>query len=568
MLWVLGSSIAAESFMVSRSQRRSLRLASFAAAVIGSASGDARATPPGPRHPAPRPPLTVTLNPTGRLILPGPVWQQPVAPVQYEVRVPAVPPQGLPTRTSPQPIAMSSVPPVGGDPSALPTPRTVSEAMGLTPSLVESEPLTVVEVSLVEALAMAGGQSPQIAFAAARLREAYADHEAARVLWLPSLRAGVSYNRHDGNLQASDGQVLDVNRSALNPGLGLGATGAGTPVLPGVYATFKTADAVFEPSAARYTVAARKAGTRVATNDTLLDTALAYQELLAAHQEVRIAEETKANANTLADLTGSFARTGQGPQADADRARAELARRANDVSRAGERAAVAAAGLAELVRLPPGLPVVPREPAVVPLELVSADAPVGDLVGIALANRPELAEAKHLAARAAERGKQAKYSPFLPSVALGFSQGGFGGGRVGRIADVNGRVDFDAAVYWEVRNLGLGERADRNRTRAVRDQAVARQVQVMDRIAREVVAASARVTARRGQIEVAAGGVGAAETALKRDTQRLREGVGLPIELLQSVQALDSARREYLRAVVDYNAAQFQLHRALGWAIH
>jgi hypothetical protein len=42
---------------------------------------------------------------------------------------------------------------------------------------------------------------------------------------------------------------------------------------------------------------------------------------------------------------------------------------------------------------------------------------------------------------------------------------------------------------------------------------------------------------------------------------------GLPIETLQSIQALDQARREYLRALVDYNTAQFRLHRALGWPI-
>lgn len=39
------------------------------------------------------------------------------------------------------------------------------------------------------------------------------------------------------------------------------------------------------------------------------------------------------------------------------------------------------------------------------------------------------------------------------------------------------------------------------------------------------------------------------------------------IEALQAIQALDPARREYVRSVVDYNVPQFRLHRALGWAI-
>jgi hypothetical protein len=48
---------------------------------------------------------------------------------------------------------------------------------------------------------------------------------------------------------------------------------------------------------------------------------------------------------------------------------------------------------------------------------------------------------------------------------------------------------------------------------------------------------------------------------------RIRAGEGLPIEVLQSIHALDQARREYLRAVVDHNEAQFRLHRALGWPV-
>ena len=39
---------------------------------------------------------------------------------------------------------------------------------------------------------------------------------------------------------------------------------------------------------------------------------------------------------------------------------------------------------------------------------------------------------------------------------------------------------------------------------------------------------------------------------------------GLPIEALQSVQALAQSRREYLRAVYDYDVAQFSLYRAIG----
>jgi outer membrane protein TolC len=41
----------------------------------------------------------------------------------------------------------------------------------------------------------------------------------------------------------------------------------------------------------------------------------------------------------------------------------------------------------------------------------------------------------------------------------------------------------------------------------------------------------------------------------------------LPIEALQSAQALDTARQTYLAAVLEYNEAQLRLYRGLGWPL-
>ena len=382
-----------------------------------------------------------------------------------------------------------------------------------------------------------------------------------------SIRAGVSYNHHDGTLQASPGQVIDASRSSLQAGLGAQAVGAGSPTVPGVAAEFHTSDAFFQPKIAAHTASARNAATEATTNDTLLATALAYLDLLRATLQLRIAEETRDNAQKLADLTATFARTGQGPQADADRAQTELVRRHNDVSRAQENTRVASARLSELLSLDPSKEVMPQEPTIVPIDLVSHEVPAADLVATALANRPELAKAQYLVCEAVYRYRREKYAPLLPSVLLGVSQGGFGGGFGSNIDNYRERFDLDATVYWELRNLGFGERAKRDETWSQYDQARAPQVSMMDRVAREVVEAHTQVQARKGQINVAESGVESATDSYQRNLARIRAGQGLPIEALQSLQALDDARREYLRTLADYNEAQFRLQRALGWPI-
>ena len=87
----------------------------------------------------------------------------------------------------------------------------------------------------------------------------------------------------------------------------------------------------------------------------------------------------------------------------------------------------------------------------------------------------------------------------------------------------------------------------------------------MDRISREVTEADVQVRARREQIANAEDGVKVAVHSYQLNIDRIEQAKGLPIEALQSLQALDQARREYLRTVIDFNLAQFTLLRALGW---
>ena len=84
-------------------------------------------------------------------------------------------------------------------------------------------------------------------------------------------------------------------------------------------------------------------------------------------------------------------------------------------------------------------------------------------------------------------------------------------------------------------------------------------------MAREVIESHVQVQSRRDQIATAQQGVEAAVASFERNLERIKNVQGLPIETLQSIQALTQARREYLRTLVAYNEAQFRLHRALGW---
>ena len=422
-------------------------------------------------------------------------------------------------------------------------------------------------LNLPSALSMVGRDHPAVGFAQWKVQEAYANLEQAEVLWLPNIQTGFSFHRHDGNYQASNGDIVDVNRSSFQYGLGAGATGAGTTPVPGIRAQFHLADAIFQPDIAQKTAWATCHAEKAVVNKQLRDVALAYIKLLDAHQQLRILEEVRDSTAGLSKITDDFAAAGQGLQADADRMRTELTLIEGRIAAAREDADVASARLAYALSAEPGQKILPMDPTVVPIELVSVDMDQGALISAGLASRPELKELQALVAAACDRYQRQKYAPFVPSVLLGLSAGGFGGDTGTAINSVDERYDFDAMVTWEIRNFGFGERSARRRTEAQVQQAMFRKVSLIDDVAREIAEAYMQVTHRRERMAVTQISIQSAQDSYDHNLSRIREGQGLPIEVLQSVQALEASRRAYLESVIAYNEAQFQLQWALGWQV-
>jgi outer membrane protein TolC len=167
-------------------------------------------------------------------------------------------------------------------------------------------------------------------------------------------------------------------------------------------------------------------------------------------------------------------------------------------------------------------------------------------------------------------------------VIIGYSAGTFGGGsnlasegivqpdgtvlRQSRFGSFAGREDFDAVVYWTLRNLGVGNialvrLADSN----ARIQNL-KQVETLDRVRTEVAIAYARTHARFAMIASGEEAARAGQKAFSEDLNRTRNLVekSLPIEVLDSFRLLARSRYLYLDAIIDYNRAQFELYVALG----
>lgn len=425
----------------------------------------------------------------------------------------------------------------------------------------------VYPIDLPTALRLAGADNLQIALAAERVNQAAARAMAARVLWIPSLNAGVVYNNHSGRIQATEGEVLEVSRSSLFVGgsavLGNSpATGGGG--IPRMFVDLSLADAIFEPLAARQLVRATVADRTATFNDTLLEVGIAYLALVRAESQVAIAEEAVRNADQLAKITRDFAEAGQGLQADADRADVEAAARRRDALAAQEDVAVASANLARLLRLDPCVRLLAAEQIPAPLEFVDPSSPLSTLICQAISTRPELRSADAQRDAATYRRRQEQLRPWTPHLYAGVSGGGFGGGEGSDVNNFGGRSDFDVAAVWELQNLGVGNVAQQRERASVQRQANITMQQLRELIEAEVAKSYHRVRLRRRQIEVSQPQIESASEAMSRNLGGIRGGALRPIEIQQAIGALASSRRQYLNAVVDYSVAQLQLLRAIG----
>jgi outer membrane protein TolC len=434
-------------------------------------------------------------------------------------------------------------------------------------------PVAQYPIDLATALRLADVANPTIAAARTMILEALAIQLTARTLLLPSLNAGASYHGHNGVLQRSSGKILSLSEQSIYVGAGARTAAAESVTFPGVSIWAALTDAWYEPLVARRRLIGARFAAQATTNDILLDVAVLHLELLGNQSILESQRLSEREYHEVYRITRDYAQAGESREADAHRALSQWNRRRALVQQAEEDFAVTAARLASRLNLDPAVRLEPIGGPLVPLYLIDLDTPQPDLMQVALRERPDIRARLAAVDQAKVRLKQEIGRPLLPSLWLGFSGGVFGGGSnlvpplVGNFA---GRTDFDVRLYWTLLNLGAGNLALIKERRAEVGQAVAEQALAINRARNEVSSALAAARATQNEIQLARRELGSAELAFRQDLERTmfrgadRARDVLPIELLNNLNLLASARVSLIRALVRFDQSQFRLWVALG----
>ncbi len=438
--------------------------------------------------------------------------------------------------------------------------------------VVPASPPTILDshvhpLDLNTALRLAGAQNPQLMIARQRVVEAAALRQLAAAQILPSINIGTNYDTHTGPLQQSNGNILGVNRSAVYVGAGSGAVAAGTVSVPGLLLEGNVAVGVYGYLMSRQTVAQREFASIAVRNQAFLKTTLAYSELLRAEGRRAVAMQVRDEAHRVAELTAAYANAGQGRFADAHRALTELESREADVKAAEGAILTASARLCNVLFLDPSIRLHPTDAWVVPQPIIPDPMPVSELIALALLQRPELKERQAAIREALLALEGAKVLPFSPTVLIGYSSGGFGGGsNLVRpvFGGFGGRSDFDVMAYWTLQNMGIGNVAMIRAAKARFGVSQYQQIAVLDQVRAEVAEAYAKTHAQYAKVGISERAVRSGTSGFREDLLRIENTVAPAIETVDSLRLLARARYAYLDAIVDYNRAQFELFVSLG----
>ena len=408
-------------------------------------------------------------------------------------------------------------------------------------------------IDLPTALRLAGANNLDVQIAREKVNEARAASDSARARFFPWIIPSIVVRRHEENIQAVDGPILDADKQSLAAGIALNAQ-------------LDLGETYYQNLVAKQRVRSDEAALAGRQREATFRAAAGYFELLRARAAVIAAEEAFRIGQRHAEQIAATAEAGLTFQGDAARVRAARERAELTLTRVRTEQRLASARLAEILRLDPAVELTPPDGDLAPLTLSNVNEDLGALVSRALASRPELDEAASRIEAARVLREAAHRGPLIPTLGAQASVGGLGGGPGS--ASLTRRFDMSSDVAlglsWRVGQGGLFDR-NRQREAAARERQVElEREKVQDAIRRQVVEQHARLRSLATQIELARKTLEATDQTARLSRQRRETGVGAVLEDLQAEEELARARRDYLSTVAEYNLAQYALRYATG----
>lgn len=408
-------------------------------------------------------------------------------------------------------------------------------------------------IDLATTLRLAGADNLSVKIAREKLAEARADADVARERMFPWVTAGLGFRQHENNLQTVEGRIIDADKRSFSAGVGLNAQ-------------WDLGEVYYQKLAAQQRARAEEAALTTQRQNTVTDAALAYYELLRATATIGIATDALAISERHHAQLVASASAGVTFAGDVQRVATARARHETAVQQAREQARIAAARLAELLKLDPTVDLTPATAELIPTTLIPATSDLAALLARALAARPELTQADARLAAVREQHHGARTAPLIPVVSAQATLGGLGGdtGLRSWSRGFDSSTDYGVGLSWRIGPGGLFDRSRLRSSEARLRRGELELEQTRDTIRRQVVEFHARASSLSAQLASLRAALDAATKTAELSRARRAQSVSGVLEDLIAEEELTRARRDYVAAVAAFDQAQHVLLRALG----
>lgn len=424
-------------------------------------------------------------------------------------------------------------------------------AVGPGPTQAEEASRLALPIDLPTALRLAGAQNLDVQIARERLAEAKANHHSSVLQFFPWVAPGITYRQHEDKIQDVAGNLIDVSKHSYAPGAMVGVQ-------------LDLGDAIYRTLAAKQHAKAADHGLEAQRQESVFAAARDYFDLAQAQAAVGVANEAVRISGDYESQLNRAVEAGIAFKGDLLRAQVQLERNRLSVRQAQEQQRVIAARLAQVLHLDPAVELVTQAADLMPLSLIASNTALTVVVQQSLASRSELKQSQSLMAAARNAKDGAAYGPLIPSLGAQAFWGGLGGGRDGVADTFGGQQDFLVGASWRI---GPGGLFDVGRVRAAEARwkiASLSQDKLRDDVTRQAIEAFTRWQSFADQLATTERVLKTAEEGLRLAQQRKEFAVGVVLETIQSEQDLTRSRLDYLKAVAEFNKAQYALDRARG----
>lgn len=471
-----------------------------------------------------------------------------------------------------------------------------AEPLRLDASQIKPMYTELLPVNLPTVVRVAIAQNFDIRLARSSVEASLGAYESAVGRAFPAIVPTAIFEHVEGTVRATEGNLVGVGFSTFQPSIAIQWV-----INPG--------RVIYDIVAAKKRLFATEREEQAVVQETLRRAVVQFYSLALAQARVAAERQGVLEAEELRRISRIRVQTGTGVPADELRAEARLAERQQDLVSSLHELYKASVALALTLHLDAAVTLIPSVTELPPTTLVRSDLDIDELLGIAVAFRPDLEGVRRLAEAAEAQTGITWWSGFGPEFTLGYRYGGitghadnitggegvpsnlivnpasangsFSGNPVanGFIREgilrgarrLDGRDDqtygfsdqqrASAGVGWR---LSLSAFGDLKTAKAVEQRALLRVQKMLDLVRAEVVTAAQDGETQNQLVALARQQVKSAEEALRLSEANLRAGTMTTLDVLQAQDAATQARLRYARAVVGYNQAQVNLLAALG----